>query len=1064
MIATWACSGESPLTPGARVAAVLASRDSIAFDIGDSVLVQADPRDAMGNSVLEATIDWGSTDPSVAIVHPNGRLAQVIATGAGSGAITASAGSHAATIAFKAVPPITTTTLAVHADTAWSLGDQLTVPFTSQSPTGPRFGDYAVVSRNASVAAAFLAVLNAHEVTLAAQLPGETWVVITERHGSADSAVFVVRQRPAKVHLSFNAFEGAVDRTFQLTAQATDARNNPIAGQTVSWRSLDTAVARVDSTGLVTFRAADTTRIVALASGVADTARAFGLPRSRIILTPDSLTVGVHELSDGYSSNGAPPTTVRIVDTSIAEIGDSLVSGATALVRGKRPGRTLLIAEAPLTDPDTVRIHVLPSRLALVDYIESPGFVLLGTDNANYTAIPLDSAGTPHPLADTLVVTFHSSDSAVLRLSSDPFIGTYPPGIPSTPVFHAHAAGIGRAVIYATAPGFTGDSMPWRVLGGPKLRFTQGRNFIIGAKQLAPDAFLWTIAPVTPGDTVTATLTNRNPAVLTLPASATFSCCTAIGLYAWIHLDVGLPGVDTVIATAPGHEPDTAVITVTTPRFVVPDTVPATTLGGFTELVAADSLGTPHPNSFARTLVATSSNTAVVRASAVQFGADYGGWTMLLPAADTAGIATVTVSDSGNLYPPKTMTVVVTTDTSLQVVVDDAYEYGAVATGERFESSRFLLTFGDFGVGIAPRTVHLASTVPGVLRIPDSVVIAGNGYIYFPGVGGDVPGTTRIVATAHGFRPDTSAVVTVRLGHLVLQAPESAFVGGTGYAATVIAQSTQQFNLPLDSNLAATLVPLDGGIAPQSASVTVPAGDWVSPSIPLAFTAPGNQRLTVLHQRVGPAPYVGDTVTIATQLPWLHLTGPGSGPDLMVGVGQRLETILRRPDNVVATQAMVSVGHYGSRANSGAAIQVPATRDAAPYSIAGRAVGTDTLILSEVGYTTDTVQVTVTDGLVEASNWPSLVRAGDSVPFRLAVYDASHTPHPVTAPTTFTMQTSGGITFSDGTRAISTITIPTDYGISPVFYVKGKTAGPASVWFVNVDYLQNTYQTNVGAR
>jgi hypothetical protein len=1056
-IAVWAC-GESPLNPGARVAAVLASRDSISFDIGDSVPVQAEALDAMGNTVLEAGIDWRSTDPGVATVLPNGRLAQVIATGTGTGGIVASSGTRNTTIAITVVPPITTTTLAVHADTAWALDDHLTVGFTSQSATGPRFGHYTVVSRSSVAVINFDAA--AHTITVRAQQPGETWVVVTERHGTADSLLFVARQRPAKVKIPANPFEGLPGHTFALTAQVLDAHGYQIPGQMVSWTSLDTALARVDSTGLVSFLGSGMAAIVAThASGLADTAVAVGLPRPRIALTPDSLTVGVHELSDGYSSTGAPATTVRIVDTSIAAVGDSLVSGATYWVRGKRPGRTLLIAEAPLTDPDTIRIHVLPSRLSLGDFEETPGLVLLGTDNAHFTVTPLDSAGTPHPLADTLVVTFHSSDTTVLRLDADPFIGTYAPGVPSVPLFSAHAADTGRAVIYATAPGFTGDSMVWRVLGGPKLHFTQDRRFIIGARQLAPDAGLGTIAPVVPGDTVTATLTNRNPVSVTVPGTVTLSCCTTVGLGATIHLDVGLPGVDTIIATAPGHEPDTAVITVTTPRFRVADTLHVTILGGYAAVPATDSVGTPHPHGIARTLLATSSDTTVVQASAIHFFADYDGWTYALPIIDT-GIATVTVSDSAGLYPPASTTVVVTLDTSLQVIVDNPYQYGAVATRQRFEDGRFLVRHADFDG--TPRTIHLAAMAPWVLRVPDSIVVTSDLLGYFPGAGGDTPGTTRIIATAHGFRPDTSAIVTVGQGQLVLpHALDTAFVGGTGYTVTVTALSPKGVALPQDTNLTATLVPLDPGITPQTATITIPAGQAVSPAL-LAFTTPGSVRLAVLDQRAVPAPYRGDTVTIPARLPWLHLIGPGFGPDLMVGVGQRLEATLRRPDNVVAAAALVSVGHYGSRTTSGAAIQLPAGAASAPYSIAGRAIGTDTLILSEVGYATDTVQVTVTDGIVEALNWPALLRAGDSVPIMLQVYDASRTPHPVAAGTTFTMQSSGGLKFSDGARTISTISIPADVATSPTFYVKGTSAGAASVWFVNVDYLPHTYQTTVG--
>src|SRR5690242_4044498 len=103
LLAVSAC-GESPVTPDRRVTAVLASRDSISFDIGDSVLVQAEPRDAMGNTVLEASIDWRSLEPGVAAVVPNGRLARVIATGPGKGGIVASSGTRNTTIAITVVP------------------------------------------------------------------------------------------------------------------------------------------------------------------------------------------------------------------------------------------------------------------------------------------------------------------------------------------------------------------------------------------------------------------------------------------------------------------------------------------------------------------------------------------------------------------------------------------------------------------------------------------------------------------------------------------------------------------------------------------------------------------------------------------------------------------------------------------------------------------------------------------------------------------------------------------------------------------------------------------------
>src|SRR5262249_46581153 len=148
---------------------------------------------------------------------------------------------------------------------------------------------------------------------------------------------------------------------------------------------------------------------------------------------------------------------------------------------------------------------------------------------------------------------------------------------------------------------------------------------------------------------------------------------------------------------------------------------------------------------------------------------------------------------------PASTTVVVTLDTSLHVIVDNPYQYGAVATRQRFEDGRFLVRHADFDG--TPRTMHLAALAPGVLRVPDSILVTGDLLGYFPGVGGDTPGAPRIVASAHGFRPDTSALVTVGQGHLVLpHTLDTAFVGGTGYTVTVNALSPRGVALPLDTN------------------------------------------------------------------------------------------------------------------------------------------------------------------------------------------------------------------------------------------------------------------------
>ena len=1072
-VLAWAC-GDSGVLPNRRVVAVNASRDSVFLDIGDSALVQAEARDATGDVILDATIDWRALAAGVATVVPDGRTARVVATGAGNGRVVASAGSHTDTISVTVLPPITTTTLAVHADTIWALSDELVIGVTSLSASGPRVGNYSAVSRSNVVWTGY--DVPTHTVRAIAQLPGETFVVITERRGTTDSVLIVVRQRPTQVTITPNPLGGFLGRGLALSASVFDARHFMIPGRSVEWTSVDPTIAAVDSNGFVSFHGVGTTAIVAThATSLTDSARVTVQPYPKLTLwnlagghSHDSLVVGVHQLSDSfyaYAENAVSPwVRLRILDTSIATTPDSVRyvgDGGTFTVHGRRPGQTLLIGEGPLMDPDSVRIHVLPARLAVVDPLDLVPLALKGTDNVHFGVTTLDSLGTPHPIADTLKVVFRSSDSTIIQLfqTPDTFV-IAPPGGPSMTVFSAHALDTGTAVIRASAADYAPDSMLWRVLAGPKLRFVQGRSQMLGAGQTAAAAVV-TIGPLPPGDTIVATFTQRHSATVTVPSALTLNGITGTGLYGGFTMDAQLPGTDTVIATAAGHEPDTAVITVTTPRILLPDTVQGTILGGYAGVFVGDSLGNQHPPIDELLLLATSGDTSIARDVQTRIPSRWGGlWTLGFPAVDT-GSASYTVRDSAGIYLPKLVTFKVALDSSLHVVISDGYQYGPAATGQRFEDSRFLLThagaYGDSG-----RTVRLSTTVPGVLRVPDSIITQGPGYTYFPGVGGDTPGTTRIVATARGFRPDTSGPIAVGQGHLSVQVLDTVFVGGTGYTATVAALSPLGVGLPIDQNLDVSLVPLDSGITPTAA--TVQAGQAASPPTNLEFSAPGSLRLAALDQRPVPTPFAGDTVTIIARLPWLVANAPGLGSSMTVGVGQRVSPIIARPGNTVSDAAVVSVTHRGSHTVSSPSAVLPAGTSSVPYVIDARTIGVDTLLLDATGYQSGSAIVTVTDGRVLVLGWPGLLVVGDSAPIQLLTLDAFSLPHLVLARTTFAMQISGGLTFSDGTQPISSVSVAADSAITPRFYVKATAAGPGEVQFVNLNYLPLAFPINVVTR
>lgn len=100
--------------------------------------------------------------------------------------------------------------------------------------------------------------------------PGRTVVGVVVGKLIATSR-FVVQQRVASVEVTQPAGDGiAISEggRILLHARALDSRGNDIAGQTASWRSDDTTVVVLDSTGVVTARNAGRTSVSARIEGV----------------------------------------------------------------------------------------------------------------------------------------------------------------------------------------------------------------------------------------------------------------------------------------------------------------------------------------------------------------------------------------------------------------------------------------------------------------------------------------------------------------------------------------------------------------------------------------------------------------------------------------------------------------------------------------------------------------------------------------------------------------------------------------------------------------------------
>lgn len=198
----------------------------------------------------------------------------------------------------------------------------------------------------------------------------------------------------------------AIGDTARFTAEAADANSHAVAEASVTWRSLDTAVAKVDSTGLVTALAAGSAVIEATAdstvgSGVVEVAQAV----NSITVTPARGTVSVGDtlrfLAEAADANGNP------VGSAVAfawESSDPAVASvdSAGLVTGRGAGSTEITAAisgvagtAALWVLGSLDLSIKPDSVALTALGDTVRLVAMADD----TVVTADVAWTSGDVA-----------------------------------------------------------------------------------------------------------------------------------------------------------------------------------------------------------------------------------------------------------------------------------------------------------------------------------------------------------------------------------------------------------------------------------------------------------------------------------------------------------------------------------------------------------------------------------------------------------------------------------------------------------------------------------------
>lgn len=756
-------------------------------------------------------------------------------------------------------------------------------------------------------------------------------------------------------------------------------------------------------------------------------------------------------------NNVTAPLTVHIAnsDSSFAATDTSVTIPAGSYytyftVRGKAPGLSTFIATAAGHSPDTATYRVTTPRIQL------SGGTTLNRFGAPHgvSLVTTDSLGNAHERIDSLVVSYSSANTSVVTVTP---ADTVDPGLYYANSARVTAVDTGTTLVTATAPGHGSSSTSFTVVA-PRLSISFA-TYRIGRRQYRPSTGeQYVQIPNATGSPVVVTFTQSNAAVdslssttVTIPGNSYYAHFGFAGLQA---------GVDTIIASAPGYLPDTAVVIVSSSRLVVagglPGTATTTSPPSAVTLYATDSIGNAHYSLDTLLLSAVSSNAAVIQPDSVGFRLPRGAY-YVQPRVNYVGpgSASMTYADSsGTGYGTVTTNTVTVTGPSLSL------HNGRPTLGMR-QNGALVSSYVQIPNAIgAPLVVNLVSTDPTVASVPATVTIPqGQTYTFFQITAHDVVGTVQIQASAAGYGPaNVNQQVTLprflvsTSGTLNTTSPPTSI-----YVAATDAGGTQHY---VNEDVTVTLASSSTVVGTiDSATVVIPAGGYFNNNARFRPLTAGTTQISASDVRGTAYSYTTGTQNVSVVTPSVGQSW-GTGA-LTVGVGQWVEPYVAVP-NVPATPLSVAVAHSSAASSTPASVTIPTNTTIAYVRITGVAAGADTLTFTATGHNGTTGAVAVGQGRVDGiSGWPGTLTA---TPVAVTLYarDQGGNIRNVAAATTFTIAVSSGaleLRATSGAGApLTSVTIPADAN-SVTFYLHRLATGSATVTFTNAAYAAHTSPT-----
>jgi uncharacterized protein YjdB len=322
-------------------ASIKLSSNSLPLTVGQESRLGATVRDADGGVISGAPVDWKSSNTGVATVDGGGLVRGV---GAGTATITATSGdvSDKATVTVSPVPA--NAVVVSPGEATLFVGETVTLKATVTDANGDALPGRPITWSSSATSVAEVSTSG----VVTAKAPGTATITASSEGKSGKSTITVKLVPVASVDMNPGELKLQIGQSSTITATPKAADGTPLSGRPVTWKSRDTGIATVSSTGEVTAKSAGSTIFEATSEGVTGVTlvTVANVPVSSVVVTPDAatLTVGQSQQLDAktYDAGGSELNGRTITWSSSNE--DVASVSSTGKVLAVAPGTATITA------------------------------------------------------------------------------------------------------------------------------------------------------------------------------------------------------------------------------------------------------------------------------------------------------------------------------------------------------------------------------------------------------------------------------------------------------------------------------------------------------------------------------------------------------------------------------------------------------------------------------------------------------------------------------------------------------------------------------------------------